>query len=710
MPLPQTNTGRLDNRHENTTTTASEEHQRAASSTAAALSGSGMTLQMHKLPLKKGPSVEADHFSLRTWIRNAPWSQYFKDGCRLIVKSPLNFFIFFCCLSVVVWGAFLVLLMGNMVKLQDNATQKLWIEIASQVLNGFFTIANVPVHPKRFLGFIRGVRIWREDNSVRQQFLDKFLAQQPVADAETGRTEKDRTRELLEMFDFYRCFPDYGRDRIEALSLSPIPEYPPAEASFGRSRSTSRAVAKVAVSRSRSRSKSSSRSKEPPSSSATQEMEMMLWNHGSSTNNSNTLHPAVVVDMESPAMQPETASTTATDNNTATATATVTATALESPLVSPAEAKIRVDISEDDLNELLSEETHRVVQSIVLPFLPFPLDMPTFSNDANNVADMDAAREQDAPVQSTESMAQMEQGLGVPPSNVRPPLTPHGGLQRGSSFATLSRMTNKRASPRTRARTMTMSMARDSDAGTDPLLSKRSTFVVHEQSPAVSHRAQTVDESASMHSVDDRPNASKGKESKEPPPLIPMPRALTQEQMDWIDGRQARLRRRQSRLQKAWPWYNYTMPTGIEPVDFFAPPEKQPAMLDGNWLRESTAGNNEVARAHGHADSSAGGVILLSSLPSDLVITPGRFCLIVGSFNLNSMIQEILCGFMWGVNYLVRPGWVVGTGMALGCLAAIVPSVLIMLHEHAMSKVRVVATAEEAIQDALDEKTLVKSP
>ncbi|CAO3569479.1 unnamed protein product [Mortierella alpina] len=701
MPRPQTNAGGLDDSHENTTTTASDEYQTAACSTAAAPAVSGTTLQMHKLPLKKGPPIEADHFSLRTWIRNAPWSQYFKDGCRLIVKSPLNFFIFFCCLSVVVWGAFLVLLMGNMVKLQDNATQKLWIEIASQVLNGFFTIANVPVHPKRFLGFIRGTRIWREDNSVRQQFLDKFLAQQPAADAETGRTEKDQTRELLEMLDFYRCFPDYGRDRIEVLPLTPIPEYSSAEASFRRSRSTSRAVAKVVVSRSRSRSKSRSQSKVPQSSSETQEMEMMMRNHGSSTNHSNTLHPAVVVDMEPSAMQPETTSTTATD----------TATVLQSPLVSPAEAKIRVDISEDDLNELLSEETHRVVQSIVLPFLPFPLDMPTFSDDANNVADMVAARGQEAPVQqSAESIAQMEQGSGVLPSHVRPPLTPHGGLQRGSSFATLSRMTNKRASPRTRARTMTMSMARDSDTCADPLLSKRSTFVVHEHSSATSHRAQTVDESAFMHSDDDRPSTSKGRKSKEPPPLIPMPRALTQEQMDWIDGRQARLLRRQSRLQKAWPWYNFTIPTGIEPVDFFAPPEKQPAMLDGNWLRKVDEGNNEGAWAHGRADSSAEGVILLSSLPSDLVITPGRFCLIVGSFNLNSMIQEILCGFMWGVNYLVRPGWVVGTGMALGCLAAIVPSVLIMLHEHAMSKVRVVATAEEAIQDALDEKTLVKSP
>ncbi|OAQ28141.1 hypothetical protein K457DRAFT_595246 [Linnemannia elongata AG-77] len=98
----------------------------------------------------RGAHSPSEHVSLKTWIRNAPWSQYFKDGCRLIVQSPFNFFVFFCCLSVVVWGAFLVLLMGNMVKLKDDATQKLWIEIASQVLNGFFTLANVPVNPKRF--------------------------------------------------------------------------------------------------------------------------------------------------------------------------------------------------------------------------------------------------------------------------------------------------------------------------------------------------------------------------------------------------------------------------------------------------------------------------------------------------------------------------------------------------------------------------------
>jgi len=166
--------------------------------------------------------------------------------------------------------------------------------------------------------------------------------------------------------------------------------------------------------------------------------------------------------------------------------------------------------------------------------------------------------------------------------------------------------------------------------------------------------------------------------------LIPMPAPLTKEQMEWVDYRQRKLLKRQEKVQRGWPWYNFTIPSGIEPCDFFADDYQQAA-------NKSTASSYKSTAA-----------IMLQTSPSDLVIEPSRFLMIVGSFNLNSMIQEILCGFMWGMNYHVRPGWVTGVGMALGCMAAIVPSVMIMLHEQAMSKIRVVATAEEAIQDALD--------
>ncbi|KAF9943808.1 hypothetical protein BGZ65_000240 [Modicella reniformis] len=95
---------------------------------------------------------------------------------------------------------------------------------------------------------------------------------------------------------------------------------------------------------------------------------------------------------------------------------------------------------------------------------------------------------------------------------------------------------------------------------------------------------------------------------------------------------------------------------------------------------------------------------MLSALPTNLVVSPARFCFIVGFFNLNSLTQEVLCGFMWGMNYHTRPGWVVGAGTGIGFITGMVSGVLIALHERAMSQARVVATAEEAIQDVIDEK------
>ncbi|KAG0199714.1 hypothetical protein BGX28_007071 [Mortierella sp. GBA30] len=639
--------------------------------------------------------TEPEHFSLRSWIRNAPWSQYFKDGCRLIVKSPLNFFIFFCCLSVVVWGAFLVLLMGNMVKLTDSATQKLWIEIASQVLNGFFTIANVPVHPKRFLGLFRGILIWREDKTLRQLFLDRYL--HIIGTDQSAGHDQNRKQELLRMFDFYRCFPDFGRDRVKATMHTAVNhEHSTDNDSIDRSKSANKDVAKVVVSRSRSRSRSRSK---PRSSSVEMPAASVSWEIGSldkhcnTTNPANTFHPAVVVDTKPPT-DPQDISTTYSDT--------------QPSLASPSEARIRVDISEDDLNGLLSEETHRVVQSIVLPFLPFPLDMPTFSEDTSNVVDMDAAHDQQVPLQSDESMHRIEQGFGTISVNAAASSTPQKAVQHGSSFAALPRMTSKRASPRTRARTMTMSMARDPDVGSDRRLARRSTFVVHDYSPVPSDRAQSqghkldIGGQTSTVAFNDLSHNISSSMPEEASLLIPMPKALTKDQMDWIDEKQTHLLKRQYRLQKAWPWYNYTIPTGIEPVDFFASPGNLSVPLRN--AQQDHAGLSPTMSDRATTDG-----IMLSSLPSDLVMTPQRFCLIVGSFNINSMIQEVLCGFMWGMNYHIRPGWVVGTGMAFGCLAAIVPSVLIMLHEHAMSKIRVVATAEEAIQDALEEKAHLKS-
>ncbi|KAF9540847.1 hypothetical protein EC957_003710 [Mortierella hygrophila] len=607
-------------------------------------------VQQHKT---RGAHSPSNDVSLKTWIRNAPWSQYFKDGCRLIVKSPFNFFVFFCCLSVVVWGAFLVLLMFGWVQLKDDATQKLWIEISSQVLNGFFTLANVPVHPKRFIGFVRGVRIWREDKAIHQQFLARFSAGDAGNQRPTPATGGSNQEEnLLERLQFYRCFPGYGRERTETGTPmgqdSLVPPQFDSEADM-RSRTLDRAETIVVVSRSRSRSKSRARTVDSRRSLSVDQSRV-----SSSDLVANPLHPIVGLDGKDSSAQTGSSSPS-------TATSVVPSEPL-SPTI-----RLRVDIPEEELNELLTEETHRVVHSVVLPFLPFPLDMR--SDDSSK----DAATANDETGQdTTESMNRLEEGQGAMPLKSRV-------IQRGASFTALPRSsTLRRSSPRTRARTMTMSMVDDIPVSSDS--PRRPTFVIHEDhvssgSRSGSHAGHSV---MSAQSSPDEKSSSK----KAPPPPVPMPEALTQEQMDWVDEHEKRLLRRKERLQKSWPWYDYTIPTGIEPVDFFASPAEQ--------LSSTT--------------------ILLNSSPSTLVVSPARFLLIVGSFNLNSMIQEVLCGFMWGMNYHVRPGWVVGTGMAFGCLAAIVPSVLIMLHEQIMSRVRVVATAEEAIQDALDEKKFVSSP
>ncbi|KAG0030470.1 hypothetical protein BGZ81_002651 [Podila clonocystis] len=551
---------------------------------------------------------QQEHFSLKAWIRQAPWKQYFKDGCKLIVKSPLNFFIFFCCLSVVVWGAFLVLLLGNLVKLKDDATQKIWIEVASQVLNGFFTLANVPVHPKRLLGFVRGFRVWREDMAVRQDFVNTFLKEPPSI-------AQDTKQELLDRLDFYRCFPAYGQDRLQASIV---------QGTHRHARSASRADAAVVVARSKSASRSRSRSRSRSLSGSQDPHTVGLYRNipgeDISTDSGNTPTSSTTIDSQ---QQVE-------GNN------------------------VRVDIREEDLNELFTEETERVVQSVVLPFLPFPLGGPAPIDD-------------DFEKNNSTSMDVLEQGIAR--ANSRPRIGP----QRGSS-ATLSRIAINRTAPRTRARTMTLSMTRESPSGSvsPSSTASRSSGRSYQPVPA---------ESTDQDNTSVSPQLNAGNSKADPPKPVPMPAALTTQQMEWVDKRQAGLLKRQQQLQRAWPWYNYTIPQGIEPVDFFENAEDSTRPVSDDQTP-----------------------IVLVSLPAKLLVRPSRFCLIVGSFNLNSMIQEVLCGLMWGMNYLVRPGWAVGTGMALGCLAVIVPSVLIMLHEGAMSRVRVVSTTEEVIQKAIDDK------
>ncbi|KAF8932177.1 hypothetical protein BGZ58_007196 [Dissophora ornata] len=550
-----------------------------------------------------------------------------------------------------------------MVKLGDDAKQKLWIEIASQVLNGFFTLANVPVHPKRLIGFIRGFGIWRQDKAMRQQFVDQFLKEYEDRNLITGSTKKDRSADLLKMLDFYRCFPEYGRDRQREHphahfeeTFSQIPS--PNSCSPDRSRVMTSPAANVVVTYSMDRSGA------------------QIEDQNNDADSVRHLHPSVIAESS------------------------------EEDGLPISEGVVRVDIAEEDLNDLLAMETHRVAQSVVLPFLPFP-----FGASSTEDEDIDSASRQPLSLDTSLATRDLERGAGA--TSQTSPTSPQfrRTIERGSSYASLPRTPTKRISPRTRARTTTMSMMKE---GSPNSTSKRSTFVVHEDEhlvhPSNQHSAlrEHVEEVLTSGLLPFHRDTSTTKPTNQLPPLIPMPPALTKEQMDWVDERQARLLKQQGRLQKAWPWYNYTIPSGIEPVDFFAHPSEQPVAYfkrtPSVQVEKATGSKASHPTSSSTVTRPSTAAIMLRESPTDLVVSPARYCLIVGSFNINSMVQEMLCGFMWGMNYHVRPGWVVGTGMALGCIAAIVPSILIMLHEQAMSRVRVVATAEEAIQDALDEK------
>ncbi|KAF9435358.1 hypothetical protein BGZ76_006443 [Entomortierella beljakovae] len=517
--------------------------------------------------------------------------------------------------------------MGNLVKLKDDATQKLWIEIASQVLNGFFTLANVPVHPKRFLGLIHGLRIKRSDNALRKQFLDQFLNQHMESKVAPKVSREDGAKELLDMLDFYRCFSDYGHIRGTKELKNQIRSQPTCHSS------TIESI--------------------PP-------MTQVDEKRGNSTENSEDIS----------ALHTATGGQSNPINNSDT---TFESTNTES--------SVHVGVTEEAIQELVSEETNRVVNSVVLPFLPFPI------NTANTNSTKD---EQTPPMQEMEQENDLSDSLPLSTQSRRT-------VVREMSSSSISRATSKRTIPRTKARTMSMSLSKEGDS---------SAFFVHE---AISeHSADTTNGSVAKKIKD-----SSQKKGDEPRPLVPMPSSLTKEQMYWVDNHQVELLKLQENVQKGWPWYNYTIPEGIEPVDFLATPGEVALakIQETNSLDKSTISEgveldamSSVNKSSCSNNNSSPSTTMIRSSPSDHVVTPSRFCLIVGLFNINSFVQEILCGFMWGMNYHVRPGWVVGTGMAVGCLAAIIPSVLIMLHEHALGHVRVVATTEEAINSALNDK------
>ena len=51
---------------------------------------------------------------------------------------------------------------------------------------------------------------------------------------------------------------------------------------------------------------------------------------------------------------------------------------------------------------------------------------------------------------------------------------------------------------------------------------------------------------------------------------------------------------------------------------------------------------------------------------------PWKLDLVIWMMCANTLLQAILCGFMWGENRFHRPGWVTGLLISTGCIVAMV--------------------------------------
>ncbi|KAF9969572.1 NADH dehydrogenase (ubiquinone) complex I, assembly factor 6 [Actinomortierella ambigua] len=633
--------------------------------------------------------------SLRTWVRNTPWKRHLKDGAKAIVQSPLNFLVFFLALNVVFWGAFLVLLLGKAVQFESDAKQKLWIEISSQVINAIFTLAAVPVHPKRFMGLVRAVTIWRRERGLRTQFLSLFLEkhhQTRLAQHERDnphapplRTLKESEKELLDMVDYFNAFPEYGRGRGTKGSSNKISQH----GHISKPMDADPYPAPTPIS---------------PSLSYT-------------NTNTNTAVPMNSVPRPGPRESAPLPTPYNDNRDNAHQHPNQQPPPPKRPSVKTRRTTLHVDIPEQALDTILAQETERVVHSVVLPFLP---TTPTLG--PGHGPTLGAAFIEDGSASPRRAMAD--------PSNTSSTTPPSGKMTPSGTQSSLG----SRRSTRTRARTRTMIMATESDVTNDSMavaetvaatpkgnhsgnnndqstdgpqrgsLPRRPTFVVLEarESPPPGQKDPSQQYGGSDEKKQDSQvelpleaaflaeeevDEDADRASEICVALEPFP--LTLEQIEWLDERQSRLMEQKARLQHSWPWYTYTMPAGIEPVDFMA------ACKTLAPAPSSSSSSSSLLSLQQRSE-------LIQSPTAQLLMRASKASLILFSFNLNSIIQEILCGFMWGWPYLTRPGAVVGVGVALGCTTALIPTIAIFLHERRLSQVRAVATAEEAIQEAID--------
>jgi hypothetical protein len=72
--------------------------------------------------------------------------------------------------------------------------------------------------------------------------------------------------------------------------------------------------------------------------------------------------------------------------------------------------------------------------------------------------------------------------------------------------------------------------------------------------------------------------------------------------------------------------------------------------------------------------------------------------LVIWAFVINTLLQIILCGFMWGMNRFERPNTVVGLLISLGCIVAMVGGWYIFAEGKRVKKVEGVPVSKEDME------------
>ncbi|EGO02180.1 hypothetical protein SERLA73DRAFT_86408 [Serpula lacrymans var. lacrymans S7.3] len=88
-------------------------------------------------------------------------------GVWSFLKTPIGILVGIYGFLVVFWGAGLVVLLAKWINLHNDNTQGFWIEVASQIIDGLFSVTGIGLIPFRVLDTYRVYKIWNYKRKTR---------------------------------------------------------------------------------------------------------------------------------------------------------------------------------------------------------------------------------------------------------------------------------------------------------------------------------------------------------------------------------------------------------------------------------------------------------------------------------------------------------------------------------------------------------------